>query len=89
MELIGTVAQQAREASFWKEWEKAATESATRVNIALIAFQMLVLVFFVFFSLRHVIDDSGIAGVVDPAPFWNSMSTLSAALTWKSLRAKR
>ncbi len=60
---------------------------ATRVNIALIAFQMLVLVFFVFFSLRHVIDDSGIAGVVDPAPFWNSMSTLSAVSAGAALTA--
>jgi amino acid transporter len=60
---------------------------ATRVNIALIAFQMLVLVFFVFFSLRHVIDDSGIAGVVDPAPFWNSTSTLSAVSAGAALTA--
>ena len=36
---------------------------ATRVNIALIAFQMLVLLFFVGFSLGHLIGDSGVSGI--------------------------
>jgi putrescine importer len=60
---------------------------ATRVNMALIAFQMLVLVFFVLFSLQHVIQDAGVAGVIDPAPFWNSTSTLSAVSAGAALTA--
>jgi putrescine importer len=60
---------------------------ATRVNIALIAFQMLVLLFFVVLSLRHVINISGVAGVIDPAPFWNSTSTLSAVSAGAALTA--
>ncbi|MCO5316717.1 MAG: APC family permease [Solirubrobacterales bacterium] len=51
---------------------------ATRVNIALISFQVLVLLFFLGFSLGHVIGDDGIGGVLSVEPFWNSASTISA-----------
>lgn len=51
---------------------------ATRVNMALITFQVLVLLFFLGFSLGHVIGDSGVGGAFSVEPFWNSASTVSA-----------
>lgn len=42
---------------------------ATRINIALISFQLLVLAFFVFFSLRRVFGDPDLGITADP--FWN------------------
>lgn len=59
---------------------------ATRVNIALITFQVLVLVFFVLLSLRHVLG-------VDPAlgvsfdPFWNEQTTISAVAAGAAITA--
>jgi putrescine importer len=60
---------------------------ATRVNLALIAFQVLVLVFFVIFSLNTVVGDSGAGGLISPAPFWNSTSTISAVSAGAALTA--
>lgn len=58
---------------------------ATRVNIALIAFQMLVLVLFVGFSLRSILGGSGSGITLDP--FWNNASTLSAVSAGAALTA--
>jgi putrescine importer len=58
---------------------------ATRVNIALITFQILVLGFFVGFSLAHALGSSG-AGIT-MEPFWNSTSTISAVSAGAALTA--
>lgn len=58
---------------------------ATRVNIALIAFQLLVLVFFVVLSLGETLGGSG-SGIT-AAPFWNSESTISAVSAGAALTA--
>jgi amino acid transporter len=58
---------------------------ATRVNIALITFQILVLAFFVAFSLAQVLGSSG--GGITAAPFWNSTSTISAVSAGAALTA--
>jgi putrescine importer len=58
---------------------------ATRVNIALISWQMLVLVLFVALSLSHVVSGTG-AGIT-AAPFWNSTSTISAVSAGAALTA--
>lgn len=60
---------------------------ATRINLALIAFQVLVLLFFVIFSLDTVIGDSGVGAVLSPEPFWNSTSTISAVSAGAALTA--
>jgi amino acid transporter len=58
---------------------------ATRVNIALIAFQMLILGFFLFFSLRDVLGGGG--GGFTFEPFWNTTSTLAAVSAGAALCA--
>lgn len=58
---------------------------ATRVNIALIAFQMLILGFFLFFSLRDVLGAGG--GGFTFEPFWNTTSTLAAVSAGAALCA--
>jgi amino acid transporter len=58
---------------------------ATRVNALLLTFQMLVLLFFLIFSLRHVLGDEG-AGI-SAAPFWHSGSTISAVSAGAALTA--
>jgi putrescine importer len=60
-------------------------KTATRVNIALITFQILVLGFFVGFSLAHTLGSSG-AGITTE-PFWNSTSTISAVSAGAALTA--
>lgn len=60
---------------------------ATRTNLVLIAFQILVLVFFLVLSLRHVIDVSGPAAVVSADPFWNSTTTITAVSAGAALTA--
>ena len=59
---------------------------ATRANIVLIAFQMLILVLFIIFALHDVVDRNGAGGIFSGHPFWNHASTLGvvsggAALT--------
>lgn len=58
---------------------------ATRVNALLLTFQMLVLAFFLIFSLRHVLGDDG--GGITAAPFWHSGSTISAISAGAALTA--
>ena len=60
---------------------------ATRANLALIAFQVLVLVFFVIFSMNTVIGDSGVGAVISADPFWNSTSTITAVSAGAALTA--
>lgn len=60
---------------------------ATRVNMLLLTFQVLVLVFFVLFSLSDVISDAGVTGVFAAHPFWNETSTLSAVSAGAALTA--
>lgn len=60
---------------------------ATRVNIALIAFQILVLLFFLAFSIGHVIGADGAGGVLSVKPFWNSASTVSAVSAGAAITA--
>ncbi len=59
---------------------------ATRVNLALITFQMLVLVFFVGLSMSHVIGGTAGAGV-NLEPFWNPTTTLTAVSAGAALTA--
>ena len=58
---------------------------ATRVNIALISFQVLVLLFFVGFSIAHTVGASGSGITADP--FWNPTSTVSAVSAGAALTA--
>jgi amino acid transporter len=58
---------------------------ATRVNIALITFQILVLVFFVGFSMAHTLGSSGAGFTTEP--FWNTTSTISAVSAGAALTA--
>jgi amino acid transporter len=51
---------------------------ATRINIALITFQALVLIFFVLFSLGHVTGAGGLGAAFSFEPFWNTASTIAA-----------
>jgi len=60
---------------------------ATRVNIILISFQILVLLFFMLFSLGHVIDTEGAGGIFSVAPFWNATSTITAISAGAALTA--
>jgi amino acid transporter len=60
---------------------------ATRVNALLLIFQMLVLAFFLIFSLRHVIGDGGAGAAFSAAPFWNSGSTVTAVSAGAALTA--
>lgn len=58
---------------------------ATRVNIALISFQVLVLVFFVGLSLRRVFASETLAVTMDP--FWNEATTLGALVAGAAVAA--
>lgn len=58
---------------------------AARASLLLITFQILVLVFFLFFSLRQVLG--GEAGGVTVAPFWNQASTVAAVSAGAALTA--
>lgn len=58
---------------------------ATRVNAGLLAFQVLILLFFIFFSLNRVLGASG--GGFTFAPFWNSATTMSAISSGAALAA--
>lgn len=60
---------------------------ATRVNIILISFQVLVLLFFMLFSLGHVIGAEGVGGIFSVAPFWNAASTITAISAGAALTA--
>jgi putrescine importer len=60
---------------------------ATRLSLALIAFQMLVLIFFVLFSLTTVAQDSGAASLLSADPFWNSGTTFAAISAGAALTA--
>jgi amino acid transporter len=60
---------------------------ATRVNIVLISFQILVLLFFMLFSLGHVIGAEGTGGIFSMAPFWNATSTITAISAGAALTA--
>ncbi|WP_219416931.1 APC family permease [Pseudonocardia nigra] len=60
---------------------------ATRLNLALISFQVLILAFFVVFSLDTVIGTSGVGGAFSADPFWNTTSTLSAVSAGAALTA--
>ncbi|MBB5320955.1 APC family permease [Marinobacter oulmenensis] len=50
---------------------------AAKVNSLLMAFQVLVIVFFVLLSLRHVFADGGADALFSLAPFFNSESSFS------------
>lgn len=58
---------------------------ATRTNLVLISFQILVLLFFLILSLRHVVDTGG--SVVSIEPFWNSTTTITAVSAGAALTA--
>lgn len=58
---------------------------ATRVNLALISFQMLMLVFFVGFSFARIVSEGRPLISIDP--FWNSASTISAVSAGAALTA--
>lgn len=58
---------------------------ATRVNAGLLTFQMLILLFFIFFSLHRVLGASGTGFTF--APFWNSATTLGAISSGAALAA--
>ncbi len=58
---------------------------ATRVNIALITFQILVLVFFVVLSLQHVLGEPALGLTLDP--FWNEESSVSAVAAGAAIAA--
>ena len=60
---------------------------ATRTSFILISFQILVLIFFLVLSLRHVIDVSGAAAVISADPFWNSSTTITAVSAGAALTA--
>jgi putrescine importer len=60
---------------------------ATRVNIALVSFQVLVLALFILFSLQHVVAAGGPGAVVDVEPFWNPTSTVDAVSAGAALAA--
>lgn len=58
---------------------------ATRVNIALLSFQLLVLLFFLIFSVQHVAGPEGAGFTLEP--FWNTTSTISAVAAGAALTA--
>lgn len=58
---------------------------AARASLLLITFQILVLVFFLVFSLRQVLGDGG--GGLTIAPFWNPTSTIAAVSAGAALTA--
>jgi amino acid transporter len=60
---------------------------ATRVNIVLLSFQLLVLVFFLLFSLRYVLGGAGAGTFFSAEPFWNSGSTVPAVSAGAALTA--
>jgi amino acid transporter len=60
---------------------------ATRVNIVLLSFQLLVLVFFLLFSLRYVLGGAGAGTFFSVEPFWNSGSTVPAVSAGAALTA--
>jgi amino acid transporter len=60
---------------------------ATRANLALIVFEMLVLLFFVIFSLHYVVGLGGSGAALSPAPFWNANSTIGAVSAGAALTA--
>src|SRR5699024_7664742 len=60
---------------------------ATRMNLLLITFQILVLVFFLVLSLRHVADVSGANSIFAVHPFWNSNTTITAVSAGAALTA--
>lgn len=51
---------------------------ANRTSLVLVAFEVLVLAFFIVLSLRHVAGVGGAAAILSPDPFWNSTSTIGA-----------
>lgn len=58
---------------------------AARVNLALISFQMLVLIIFVVLALSHILGGSGSGMTLQP--FWNSTTTISAVSAGAALTA--
>ncbi len=60
---------------------------ATRTSFILISFQILVLIFFLVLSLRHVVDVSGAAAIISADPFWNSSTTITAVSAGAALTA--
>ncbi|WP_371785661.1 APC family permease [Streptosporangium subroseum] len=50
---------------------------AARANSLLMIFQILVLVFFVLLSIGHLVGSDGAGALVDPAPFFNSATTVT------------
>jgi amino acid transporter len=60
---------------------------ATRANLILIGFEMLILAFFVAFSLRDVIGMNGPGAIFSASPFWNSGSTVGAVSAGAALTA--
>ena len=60
---------------------------ATRTTFVLISFQILVLIFFLVLSLRHVVDVSGAAAIISADPFWNSSTTITAVSAGAALTA--
>lgn len=60
---------------------------ATRVNIILISFQILVLLFFILFSLGYVVGAEGASGIFSVVPFWNANSTITAVSAGAALTA--
>lgn len=60
---------------------------ATRANLILIAFEVLILALFVAFCLRHVIGMSGPRAILTTGPFWNTNSTIGAISAGAALTA--
>lgn len=60
---------------------------ATRTNVVLIAYQMLILVIFVALAIHSVVGRSGAGGLISTTPFWNSESTISAVSAGAALTA--
>ncbi len=51
---------------------------ADKANYALMAFQILVIVFFVALSIAHIVNSSGAGGLANSTPFFNAGSSLGA-----------
>ncbi len=58
---------------------------ATKLNVVLIAFQALIIVLFVIFSLHSILTGTGSGAVFEP--FWNKHSTISAVTAGAALTA--
>jgi amino acid transporter len=60
---------------------------ATNINLLLMAMQVLVLLFFVVLSFRHVAASGGVGAIFSGAPFGNSATTVSAIAAGAAIAA--